>query len=361
MSRGKTELELPRLPDARDETGKTLPLRIEEALKKLGAEEDYRLKTLEALGMYARKERARILGHAEKELIAFRAKERESRKKYGVWCAQQKVARQAELVRYAEQLGINTDEMFRLNAYVRTRADLLMQAPGREFLHPLRSQPRGDSFDSNCATTNPPYTGVFSTSYDRVTGDGRLKESVSSLNAATAVSGGAVRIKNWDADDSDTGVAYQENGFLTCYNTGDQPGLIKITTTLQVVDSEFKLDTYDEWGWSDSVINVVASVRFGMFLHGLGDLSFVGRRLYSTYYSGDGDREHPPWAPSGFIPTTGAEITVSTIFPEVAPANSTVGIYVGTRHAVDFWVNDVSVDARCAGRWLVKEIEMCQM
>ena len=114
MHRGKTEIRLPLVPDYRADRQKALQQRIEEAVKRICASEDYRAKTLSQLVRYARRERARILGKAATKIAAFRERERKSRKKYGIWSTQQRMARKVELVRYAQSLGVNTDALFRL-------------------------------------------------------------------------------------------------------------------------------------------------------------------------------------------------------------------------------------------------------
>src|SRR5262245_44511407 len=141
MPFGETDLQMPRLPRERPEPQKALRQHVVDALKKIGAAEEHREKSLATLVQYHRRERARILGGAAKKLKAFRAKQQESRAKYGVWHPQQKRARKLESIRYAQELGVNTDELFRLNAYVRGRARLILDATVTKTFHTTGFQP----------------------------------------------------------------------------------------------------------------------------------------------------------------------------------------------------------------------------
>lgn len=372
VPRRKIETRLPPVPTHRADRQKVLQQRVEETVKRIAAIEDYRGKTLAKLVSYARRERASILGDAAKKIATFREQERKSRKKYGIWSPQQRMARKVELVRYAQSLGVNTDALFRLNAYTRRRAELLMDKPAERICAPLSHHPAGDSFDENCQSYEHPFVGTFSTSFDSITGEGELRASESFLDANTATSGGSVRIRNWDADDNDSGWAYQENGFLTCYLTGARPGMIKITATFVCVESEVSMETEDEWGWSDCDIFVRTSARFAVYLEEPGDLDFTLANLAWWHYRGDGDDPNDidmdEWRGGGALvapfrrtANPGDVITVDTLSTAVLPARTLVGIYVGTRNAVSFWVNDVSVDATCSGRWFLRDFQVCQM
>jgi hypothetical protein len=362
MPRGKSELNLPRAPGLKAEQQKALQKRVEEELKKLGAVEEYRVKALSRLVAYARKERSRIEGTDRKKLVQYRTNERNSRKKLGVWSPQQRMTRKVDFVRYAQSLGVETDEIFRLNAYTRLRAELLSEGPGVVEYKTLRSDPEGDSYDENCYTYTPPYLNTFSTSYSHASGDGQILASDSYLDANTAVCGGNVRIRNWDADDFDTGLAYQENGFTTCYKTKNAPGLVKVTAKFQCVASENNLSTEDEWGWSDSGIKAESYARFAVYLDTAGDLGFKAMGLTWSRYEGDGEPENNEAKGQILVTASPGQIlTVSALSANVLPANTYVGIYVGTRAEVNFWVNDVSVDATALGKWLLMEIKVCQM
>jgi hypothetical protein len=339
-------------------------------VEKICADEDYRARTLSELAKYCRKERAKILGDAAKKLSTFRASERKSRKKYGIWSPGQRMARKAEFLRHAQSLGVNADALFRLNAYVRKRAALLMDDSTRASSLALAPDPPGDSFDRNCVEFTHPFDvlGRFSTSAQALAGESEVLTSENFLDPPTDVTGGAVRIRNWDADDSDSSWAQQENGFLSCYSTENPASLIKITARFQWVETEIDVDTENEWGWSDCWIRADSWARFAVFLAERGDLGIESVPLQWWHYQGNGDDPADPELGEGpflapFISRTahvGSVWTVSSIFPEVVPGGTLVGIYVGTLHRVGFWVNDVSVDAVSHGKLQLLDFQVCQ-
>jgi hypothetical protein len=189
------------------------------------------------------------------------------------------------------------------------------------------------------------------------------------LDTATDVTGGAVRVRNWDADDSDSSWAEQENGFLSCYSTQRPASLIKITARFQWVETEIDVDTENEWGWSDSSIFVDSWARFAVFLAQRGDLGIENVPLQWWHYWGNGDDPEDPELEGrgpflqpliSRLAHVGDIWTVSSIFPEVVPGGTLVGIYVGTRHRVSFWVNDVSVNAISHGKLQLLDFQVCQ-
>ena len=56
----------------------------------------------------------------------------------------------------------------------------------------------------------------------------------------------------------------------------------------------------------------------------------------------------------------GVTSPVGIRFPLVIDPNTMVGIYVGTRHEVNFWVNDVSVDGRSLGSMFLRSFTVSQ-
>jgi hypothetical protein len=171
-----------------------------------------------------------------------------------------------------------------------------------------------------------------------------------------------VRIRNWDADDYDVGLAYQENGFTSCYKTKNAPGFVMIKAKFQCVESENALTTEDEWGWSESEITVRSFARFAVYNDTVGDLGFTGEGLSWSRYIGDGEPENNEATGSYFSPAwPGVERTISSLSANILPANTQVGIYVGVRAEVNFWVNDVSVDATARGKWHLLELKVSQM
>jgi hypothetical protein len=358
----KTHLELPRLGRERSEVQKALKQRVEAALKKQAAAEEIRAKALTALSKYYRSERDDILGRAAKKLDALRMKERKTREAYGTWTRQQRLAKRVEIVRYAQELGVNTDRLFHLNAYVKNRAALLLGSVGRKKLFPTDFHTL--DHEVSHLRFKPPYLGTFDVGYYHITGDGELKELQSFFDPSAAISGGGARIRNWSADNDDTGLAYQDNGYLGCYVTGPTPGPIVITATVEFVDGELFIQTDTEFGFAASTIAVDVSLSFAAYLHEVGDLGSIEHgQLAFQVYQGDGDWDEneysgPPMIP---LPAPGAVKAGAMMLPTVVPPNTTLGIYVGTRHRVYYYVNDVSVNARSAGRWIIKEFTVAQI
>jgi hypothetical protein len=193
MPRENIEIVLPRLPRGRPGRRQdAIKQRAKEAVEKICADEDYRARTLSELAKYCRKERAKILGDAAKKLSTFRASERKSRKKYGIWSPGQRMARKAEFLRHAQSLGVNADALFRLNAYVRKRAALLMDDSTRASSLALAPDPPGDSFDRNCVEFTHPFDvlGRFSTSAQALAGESEVLTSENFLDPPTDVIGG---------------------------------------------------------------------------------------------------------------------------------------------------------------------------
>ena len=147
------------------------------------------------------------------------------------------MARKVEYVRYAQHLGVNTDQLFRLQTYVQYRACLLLEGSSKKTLVPINRHALNGGNDLTQFVFQPPYMGSVDMGYYSITDDGELRELNSFLDPQTAVSGGGVRLRNWSADNDDHGLAYQENGYLGCYVTGDRPGSIVIT---QMVKCLFK-------------------------------------------------------------------------------------------------------------------------
>lgn len=362
MPRGESRISLPQAHGLTAEQHKGLQSRVEAALGRIGAVEEYRAEALRRLVEYARKERVRIEGSDRTKLDQYRAAEKKSRRENGIWSRQQRMARKVEYVRYAQSLGVDTDKLFRLNAYTRLRASLLNEGLATTNFRLPMPDPEGDSFDQNCVTYTPPYANTFHTSFSSITGDGELEASESYLDDPTSVCGGRVRIRNWDADGNDTGLAYQENGFTACYRTRNAPAMAKIRAKFQCVESANSLSTEDEWGWSDSGIIAKSFARFAVYLDTVGDLDYTEAGLSWSRYEGDGESENNE--ARGQIAVRrlpGQVVTVSALSANVLPANTNVGVYVGTRVAVDFWVDDVSVDATARGKWHLQEFRVCQM
>ncbi len=336
---------------------------VEAELKRLGNEQEHRARALKELFEYGRRERARILGPAATKLAAFRQQQRSSRARYGIWSRRQGETCRLEYLRLARELGVDTDELFRLGAYLQGRARLLLAGASPKTRVPLGRKPLDSGRDVTQLVFEPPFLGHLDLGYYQLTGDGELLELQSFLDTSQARSGGGVRIKNWSADNQDIGLAFQENGYLGCYVTGDSDGPIAITATLECVESDVSLHTETEFfSFAAGFIGAEIGVTFGAYVHDVSEIDFQGVALAYRYYEGEGDPDENEYAGPTFLPApSGALYTEWFLLPTVVPRNTNIGIYVGTRHQVLYSVNDVSVDGRAAGRWNVKEFRVAQL
>jgi hypothetical protein len=349
--------------------------RAEEALHQVLTVEDHLAGAAGEVIRRCRHEKARILGDAREEIAAYRKRERASRREHGVRSEVQRLARQTEFVRVAQGFGVDTDALFALNEYARSQLDLILHDGDGTGTMPLChygeydhgvyvggggfSQPQPQLPEKNCITFAPPYPGMLTWAKTHLEGDSKLKVSQSFFDAPTATSGGEVRIEDWDADDYDWSKAYQENGIITLYET-QAIGVLKIKATLQCVSFTEYIDTENEFGWSDSSIGTGSIARCGTFVDDDAAIQLQGAGIDGIGYSGNGDQPPYPSPPSGAA-YPGKVVGVSFLSGSVFPAGQLVGVYVGTRHQVKFWVNDVSVNVSCAGKWFVKEVTVCQI
>jgi hypothetical protein len=349
--------------------------RAEEALRQALEVEDHLAAAVGEVIGRARHEKARILGDAREEIAAYRKRERASRREHGVWSDAQRLARQTEFVRIAQGFGVDTDALFALNEHTRSRLDLLLHDREPTGTMPLChygdydhgvyvggggfSQPQPQLPEKNCVTFEPPYPGMLGWAKTSLQGDSKLKVSQSFFDGPTATSGGEVRIEDWDADDYDASKAYQENGVIALYQT-QSIGVVKVNATLQCVSFTEYIDTENEWGVSDASIQTRSMARFGTFGDDAAAIQVQGVDIDGIGYSGAGDQPPYPSAPMGNA-HAGNLVGVSFLSQSVFPAGQVVGVYVGTRHQVKFWVNDVSVDVSCGGKWFVKDVTVCQV
>ena len=358
MSRDVLELDAPVAKGAKAAEQRELDARVLSVLEQAIKSDEQRAGAAAQLVRECRHERHRILGTAREELTAHRHRERESRRRHGVWSDAQRIARQVDFVREAQSLGVDTDAIFALNEYERSKIELLTsdrtQGSGGPSFKPGPPGPPPPPGKS-CAISKPPYNGAYYWSWHHLEGESQLLTSTSYFDKPTATAGGAVRVRNWDADDSDYSLAYQENGFVTWYKT-NQIGAVTVDATFQRLSGTGTIQTENEWGVSDSWIYANSYVRCGVFHNDVSEVTVSQYGIHSIGYSGNGDGYPSP--PGGLY--GGGPFTVSFVSTSIFPANTWVGVYVGMREQVEFWVNDVSVDTTESGKYFISGIKVCE-
>lgn len=202
----------------------------------------------------------------------------------------------------------------------------------------------------------PPFGEPWERSHhSEASGDGRVTENRSYLNAEWGCIGSRLVAHNHDASDSDQIMIHRANGFIVPF-TMPTTGVLHVRADLICLLCIHQISTSDEWGWSDFHGMTRSTLVLSVFWnHDDGEpASDVAHQFFVPGLDCRGDGESSP----GTVVQVGPGQRRSVDFyTDVAfPAGKTVWLYVGITDFVWALLNDVSIDISLDSAWQLSSL-----
>ena len=196
--------------------------------------------------------------------------------------------------------------------------------------------------------------------FNNASGDSRVTENRSYLDAEWGRIGSRLVAHNHDASDSDYINVYRQNGFIVPF-TVPTTGVLQIGVDLICLLCRHHISTSDEWGWSDFHGLTGSTLVLSVFWdHDDGEPTSedADQSLVPGLDSrGDGESY-----PGTVVQVDPGERRSVDFYTDVAfPAGKTVWVYVGIVDRIYALVNDVGIDISLDSAWQVSSLAVLSL
>jgi hypothetical protein len=191
-------------------------------------------------------------------------------------------------------------------------------------------------------------------------GDGRVTENLSYLDAEWGRIGSKLVAHNHDASDINTIHVNRQNGFVVPFTVATT-GVLQVSVDLICLLCKHHIKTEDEWGWS----NFTGVTRSGLMLsvfwnHDDGEpFSEVLNQKFVEGLHSSGDGESSPGTIVQVAP--GERRSVDFYTDAAFPAGKTVWVYVGIIDDMYAILNDVSIDISLGSAWQMSSLTVSSL
>ena len=209
------------------------------------------------------------------------------------------------------------------------------------------------------------YVPPFGEAWERSTlseasGDGRVTENLSYLDAEWGRIGSQLVAHNHDAGDVDTIHVDRQNGFVVPF-TVTTTGVLQVSVDLICLFCRHHIKTEDEWGWSQFYSSTRSILVLSVFWNH-DDGSPVSEVLNQKFVEGlncSGDGESSPGTVVQVAP--GERRSVDFYTDAAFPAGKTVWVYVGILDHLSAVLNDVSIDIAVDSAWQLSSLTVSSL
>jgi hypothetical protein len=209
------------------------------------------------------------------------------------------------------------------------------------------------------------YVPPFGEPWERLTwgeasGDGRVTENLSYLDAEWGRIGSRLVALNHDASDIDTIHVNRQNGFVVPF-TVTTTGVLQASVDLICLLCRHQIKTEDEWGWSDVTGVTRCFLMLSVFWnHDDGEpFSEVLSQKFVEGLHCSGDGESSPGTVVQVAP--GERRSVDFYTDAAFPAGKTVWVYVGIIDDMYAILNDVSIDISVDSAWQMSSLTVSSL
>jgi hypothetical protein len=209
------------------------------------------------------------------------------------------------------------------------------------------------------------YVPPFGEPWERETrneasGDGRVTENLSYLDAEWGRIGSRLVARNHDAGDVDTIHVIRQNGFVVPF-TVTTTGVLQVSVDLICLLCRHQIKTEDEWGWSQFYSGTASILVLSVFWnHDDGEpMSETYDTKFVEGLDCSGDGESSPGTVVQVVP--GERRSVDLYTDAAFPAGKAVWVYVGTYDHVHAVLNDVSIDISLDSAWQVSSLTVLSL
>ncbi|MGR6319928.1 hypothetical protein Q2K19_26245 [Micromonospora soli] len=195
----------------------------------------------------------------------------------------------------------------------------------------------------------PPFFG-FNFGFVPVRNDNFVVDRIHTLNPSLGDVGISITMDDGDAGDFDyaSGDGFSAVAFAFVPPT---TGLIEVLIDAQCVQATHRLDTTDEWGWSNSRTGQTNFLMLDVLHPNVSEPSYAEM---STFDEATDDDDH-------FLQvklTRGAHYFAQLFSAGPVPAGQSVIVCVGTRSFDSSGTNDVSIHSTSDFRWFISSVEV---
>ena len=197
-------------------------------------------------------------------------------------------------------------------------------------------------------------------SLNHATGDGRVTENLSYLDAEWGRLGSRLVARNDDAGDFDTIHVVRGNGFVVPF-TVTSTGVLQVSADLICLLCRHQIKTEDEWGWSNFDAGTRSTLVLSVFWnHDDGEpMSEVYDKKFVEGLDCSGDGESSPG--TGVQVAPGEQRSVDLYTDAAFPAGKTVWVYVGVHDNMYAILNDVSIDISLDSAWQLSSLTVSSL
>jgi hypothetical protein len=186
-------------------------------------------------------------------------------------------------------------------------------------------------------------------------GDGRVTENRSYLDAEWGRVGSRLVAYNQDASDSDQIMIYRQNGFIVPFKM-PATAIVHVSADFVCLLCRHQIATADEWGWSDFHAFTRTTVLLSVFWErddGKPTSEVASQPLVPGLDSrGDGESY-----PGTVVQVDPGERRSLNLFTNAAfPGGKTVWVYIGIADYVQAQLNDVSIDISLDSAWQLSSL-----
>ncbi|WP_157743257.1 hypothetical protein [Micromonospora coriariae] len=195
----------------------------------------------------------------------------------------------------------------------------------------------------------PPFFG-FNFGFTPVHNDNFVVDRIHTLNPSVGDVGISITMDNSDAGDFDyaSGDAFSSIAFGFVPPT---TGLVEVLIDAQCVEATHRLETEDEWGWSNSSTGQRNFLMLDVLHPNVAEPSYAEMSAFDETTDDD----------ESFLQeklTRGAHYFAQLFSAGPVPAGQSVVVCVGTRSFDISGTNDVSIDSTSDFRWFISSVEV---
>lgn len=187
------------------------------------------------------------------------------------------------------------------------------------------------------------------------TGDGRVTENRSYLDAAWGCIGSHLVGHNHDASDHDEIMIYRQNGFMVPF-TMPATGPLQVSADLICLFCQHHISTSDEWGWSDFHGFTRSTLVLSVYWDYDDTETTCADQTFVPGLDSRGDGESYPGTVVQVDPGEQRSVDFYTDF--AFPAGKTVWVYVGIADFVWAMLNDVAIDISLHSAWQLSSLRV---
>lgn len=195
----------------------------------------------------------------------------------------------------------------------------------------------------------PPFFG-FNFGFVPVHNDNFVVDRIHTLNPSVGDVGISITMEDDDAGDFDyaSGDAFSAVAFAFIPPT---TGLVEVLIDAQCVEGTHRLDTEDEWGWSNSSTGQRNFLMLDVLHPNVSEPSYAEMSAFDKETDDDESIVQEKL-------TRGAHYFAQLFSAGPVPAGQSVIVCAGTRSFDISGTNDVSIDSRSDFRWFISSVEV---